>query len=107
MMETSEFYQSLTTLPVSYSWTVGDNKSITATKTRGKDRGSSVNPVTAVAQSKGLGTYGTNKRETLKAGKALGLSRTFASTAYDAATSVSNRGNAQVVRGKIRSALEI
>ena len=107
MMETSEFYQSLTTLPVSHSWTVGDNKSITAEKTRGKDRGSSVNPVTAVAQSKGLGTYGTNKRETLKAGKALGLSRAFASTAYDAATSVSNRGNAQVVRGKIRSALEI
>jgi hypothetical protein len=106
-MQTNEFYKSLTTLPVSYNWTVGTNKSITATKTRGKGRGEAFNPVTAVAQAQGLGTYGTNKRETLKAGRALGLTFTFVSTAYDAATSVSNRGNAQVVRGKIRSALEI
>ena len=106
-METKEFYQSLNTLPVSYSWSVSSNKNITATKTRGKGRGTDFNPVTAVAQEKKLGTYGTNKRETLKAGKALGLTRTFSSTAYDAATSVSNRGNAQVVRGKIRSALEL
>ena len=106
-MENNEFYQSLNVLPVSYDWTVGDNKSITATKTRGVARGTAFNPVTALAHTLGLGTYGTNKRETQKAGRALGLSRTFVSHVYDASTSVSNRGNAQVVRGKIRSALEI
>ena len=67
-MKTNEFYKSLTTLPVSYSWTVGTNKSITATKSRGKGRGEAFNPVTAVAQSQGLGTYGANNRETLNAG---------------------------------------
>ena len=88
-------------------WNVEDNKSIAAVKTRGPAKGKTFNPVTAVAHKLGLGTFGHTKRDTLKAGTAIGLPREFTSHVYDATTSVSNRGNAQVVRGKIRSALEI
>ena len=107
MMERSDFYCSLSKLPTTYNWNVEDNKSIAAVKTRGPAKGKTFNPVTAVAHKLGLGTFGHTKRDTLKAGTALGLPREFTSHVYDATTSVSNRGNAQVVRGKIRSALEI
>jgi len=106
-MERVDFYDSLATLPQSYSWQVGDNKIISAVKTRDPGKGNNFNPVTAVAHKLGHGTFGTTKRETLKAGTALGLPRQFTSHVYNATTGVSNRGNSQVVRGKIRSALEI
>jgi hypothetical protein len=84
-MESNEFYTALSKLPSSYSF----------------------NPVTAVAYRHTGEVYGTNKRETLKAGKALGLTREFTSHVYNATAGVSNRGNTQVVRGKIRSALGV
>ena len=105
-MESKEFYSSLSSLPKSYNFGLEDNK-ITGRTKRGSARGVTFNPVTAVAYRATGEVYGTNKRETLKAGKALGLTRQFTSHLYDATTSVSNRGNAQVVRGKIRSALGV
>ena len=107
MMERSDFYCSLSKLPRTYNWNVEDNKTIAAVKTRGPAKGKTFNPVTAIAHKSGLGIFGHTKRDTLKAGTALGLPREFTSHVYAATTSVSNRGNAQVVRGKIRSALEI
>ena len=106
-MERNDFYQALSAAPETFSWAVGDSNSIFATKTRGKGRGETYNPVTAVASYLGVGSFGSNKRETLKAGTALGLPRSFTETVYSASISASNRGNAQVVRGRIRSALEI
>ena len=105
-MESNEFYSTLSSLPSSYRFDV-EGKTITGQVTRGSARGATVNPVTAVAYRTTGEGYGTNKRETLKAGKALGLTREFTSHVYNATTGVSNRGNTQVVRGKIRSALEI
>tara|TARA_R100000008_G_scaffold18244_1_gene9136 strand:+ start:148 stop:465 length:318 start_codon:yes stop_codon:yes gene_type:complete len=105
-MESNEFYSTLSSLPSSYRFDV-EGKTITGQVTRGSARGATVNPVTAVAYRTTGEVYGTNKRETLKAGKALGLTREFTSHVYNATTGVSNRGNTQVVRGKIRSALEI
>lgn len=103
-MESNEFYSALTRLPNSYFSTEGE---LTGSIAGGQYRGETVNPVTAVAY-KATGTvYGTNKRETLRAGKDLGLNRHFTETVYNAITSVSNRGNTQVVRGKIRSALGV
>jgi hypothetical protein len=103
-MEQNEFYTALAKLPNSYFNTEGE---LTGSIAGGQYRGETVNPVTAVAY-KATGTvYGTNKRETLRAGKALGLNRLFAETVYNATTSVSNRGNTQVVRGKIKSALGV
>tara|TARA_B100001094_G_scaffold107687_2_gene103678 strand:- start:5488 stop:5799 length:312 start_codon:yes stop_codon:yes gene_type:complete len=103
-MESSEFYTALTRLPNSYFSTEGE---LTGSIAGGQHRGETVNPVTAVAYKTTGQVYGTNKRETLRAGKALGLTREFTSHVYNATTGVSNRGNTQVVRGKIRSALGV
>ena len=105
-MESSEFYSTLSALPKSYHFGVED-KRITGTTNRGSARGVTFNPVTVVAYRTTGEVYGTNKRETLKAGKALGLTREFTNHVYNATTGVSNRGNTQVVRGKIRSALGV
>ena len=105
-MESSEFYCALDSLPGSYSFDV-DGKAITGKTNRGSGRGVTFNPVTAVAYRSTGEVYGTNKRETLRAGKALGLTREFTSHVYNATAGVSNRGNSQVVRGKIRSALGV
>jgi hypothetical protein len=103
-MQQNEFYTALSKLPQTYFNTEGE---LTGLIAGGQYRGEVVNPVTAVAY-KATGTvYGTNKRETLRAGKALGLNRFFTETVYNATSSVSNRGNTQVVRGKIKSALGV
>ena len=103
-MESNEFYTALTRLPKSYFKTEGE---LTGSITGGQYRGETVNPVTAVAYKATGQVYGTNKRETLRAGKALGLQRYFTETVYNATTGGSNRGNTQVVRGKVRSALGV
>ena len=105
-MESREFYTTLASLPRSYNFGVQDN-TIVGSTTRGKGKGVTFNPVTVLAFRETGQVYGTNKRETLKAGRALGLTREFTNHVYDATTSKSNRGNAQVVRGKIRSALGV
>ena len=101
-MDSNDFYTALTRLPHSYFNTEGQ---LTGSIAGGQHRGETVNPITAVAYKATGQVYGTNKRETLRAGKALGLNRQFIETVYNATSAVSNRGNTQVVRGKIRSAL--
>lgn len=103
-MESSEFYYSLETLPSNYRFDVQD-KTIVGSVNRGPARGTTFNPITAVAFRQTGEVYGTNKRASQKAGRALGLDREFINHVYDATNGASNRGNAQVVRGKIRSAL--
>ena len=105
-MDSKEFYITLASLPASYHVGV-ENNSIVGTTNRGAARGVTFNPLTAVAYRLTGEVFGTNKRETQKAGKALGLTREFTNHVYDATTSVSNRGNAQVVRGKIKNALGV
>jgi hypothetical protein len=106
-MHSSEFYQQLSSLPQTYSWDIQGNQSIVGTGKRGKAKGLAFNPVTAVAHRQGHGEYATNKRDTIRAGRAIGLSKTFTENLYQATTNHSNRGHSQVVRGKLRSALEI
>jgi len=105
-MESNEFYSALSDLPQYYNFNV-DGSSITGQIQRGEYRGETVNPVTAVALRETGTVYGTNKRETQRAGRAIGLNSQFVNHVYNATTASSNRGNAQVVRGKIRNALEI
>jgi hypothetical protein len=100
-MESNDFYRALASLPKSYRFSITDNV-ITTTQS-----GQTLNPVTAVAYRKTGEIYGTNKRDTIRAGRALGLDKDFVNHVYNATTSVSNRGNTQVVRGKIRSALGV
>ena len=101
-MNRAEFYQTLNSLPKCYSWT-RNGKSLTAVKSRGISKGIVFNPVTAVAHRLGLGTFTNNKKSTLKAGTALGLPREFTSHIYDATQGLTNRGNTQVVRGRLLS----
>ena len=102
-----EFYDQLSDLPQSYGFGVDGSNQIIGQGKRGKAKGIRFTPVTAVAHRNGLGTYSSNKRDTLRAGKALGLTKTFTENLYQASTNHSNRGHSQVVRGRIRSALEI
>ena len=106
-MEISEFYTKLSQTSSTYDWEVSSSQKLTATGKRGKVKGASLNPVTAVAYKQGKGVFASNKRGTQQAGKALGLTKTFTENLYQATTNQSNRGHSQVVRGKIRSALEI
>ena len=106
-MQINEFYDTLSSVSSPYNWSVSNSQVITGTGRRGKVKGHSLNPVTAVAYRKGLGTFSSNKRDTLRAGKALGLTKTFTENVYQATTNYSNRGNSQVVRGRILSALEM
>lgn len=105
-MNTREFYSALSNLPQYYDFNLSGGN-ITGEVRRGKVKGLTVNPVTAVATRLTGDVYGTNKRETQRAARDIGLDRDFTNHIYNAATSVSNRGNTQVVRGKIRSALGV
>ena len=106
-MEICEFYSKLAQTSSTYGWEVSTSQSVTATGRRGKVKGMTLNPVTAVAYKLGKGVFAPTKRGTTQAGKALGLTKTFTENLYQATTNTSNRGHSQVVRGKIRSALEI
>jgi hypothetical protein len=101
MMDRQEFYDRLMLLGRKFRWGV-DNKRIHATM-----RGTRYNPVTALAQHMGHGTFQDNKKSTLKAGTALGLPRNFTNDLYDATVGSSNRGNTQVVRGHLRGTLGV
>lgn len=106
-MNSVEFYQNLSELPSTYQWQVDNNNRISAVGTRGNVKGFSFNPVTALAHRITGNVFGNNKKETLKAATAIGLKNTFTNQVYDATLGVSNRGFSQVLRGRIRSALEI
>ena len=83
-----------------YEWTYVNN-TLQAVVKRGKDKGLVCNPITAVARSMRLGVYPSTKRGTLRAAKSLGITEQLAL----AVLSRSNRGHAQIVRGKMLEAL--
>jgi hypothetical protein len=95
-MNQYEFLQALEGVASQYSWTYVSNRLVGVSK-RGTTKGLSFNPVTAVANSYGLGFYETTKRGTLRAGSKLGITEELATAVH----SQSNRGHAQIVRGKM------
>ena len=105
-MKTCEFFNKLENVVGSYRWNI-ENKSVIARIQSGYFRGNALNPITALAHKCGFGFFGNNKKDTISAGRLLGLSRHFSENVYEATNSHCNRGNVQVVRGKIRSALEV
>lgn len=98
------FYRTLSSLPKCYQWDT-QQKQIVATKTRGVSKGATFNPITAVAFRRGAGTFSNTRTGTVQAAKAIGLDSTFAKSVYDAVCAKSNRGNTQVLRGRILSRL--
>ena len=78
-----------------------------ATIKSGPNRGNTLNPVTALAHKSGFGFFNNNREDTVYAASLLGLPRKYARSIYSATIGSNNRGNSQVIRGKIRSALEL
>jgi hypothetical protein len=95
-MNQYEFLESLQNFSREYSWKYTQNR-LVGVGCRGKNRGRVFNPVTAVANSFGLGYFPNTKRGILSAAKALGITQELANSVY----SQSNRGHAQIVRGKM------
>jgi hypothetical protein len=105
-MKSTDFYSELKSLPTTFNWSISDSNTIIGDGRRHL-KGVTFNPITAIAYRITGNLYESNKRDTHRAGKAIGLSNEFVEHVYDATKSSYNRGNAQVVRGKIRSALGV
>jgi hypothetical protein len=101
-MNQTQFLNELSSVSNSYTWTYAGN-SLIGVACNGQDRGLSFNPITALARSQRFGTFPRTKRGTSAASRALGLSV----TTVDSILSSSNRGNAQVVRGRMLSTLGV
>lgn len=95
-MTQSEFLEKFTNVVSKYNWSY-ENNSIKGVVKRGNDRGVKVNPITAVARGFGYGSFPATKYGTMKAARKLGLTDSLAL----AVLSSSNRGHAQIIRGKM------
>lgn len=105
-MEMREFYSELQSLPRSFKWNVNEGQ-IVGQRTTGVGSGATLNPVTALASYKLKKSYGSTKRDMNRAGSELGLSRDFVDHIHNACVGANNRGFVQIVRGKLRAALDI
>ena len=105
-MTETQFLLSLSHTTKSYRWYLQGNK-IRGRARNGKTRGQVFDPVTAVARFTGHGTYGVNQRGRKAAGKATGLTTVLTTCVVNATEAKSNRGNGQVLRGRIRQVLGV
>ena len=105
-MTESQFLVALSHTTSAYRWSV-DNKNIVGTAKNGKTRGKKFDPITAVCRSTGKGTYASTCRGKSRAATKLGVTQTLAKNVSNATQATSNRGNGQVLRGKIRQVLGV
>ena len=101
-MTQTEFLSVVSGVKNSYKWTYVNNQLVGVAK-YGEDRGRTFNPVTALCRTLRAGVYPSTVNGTLSAAKALGLNEDLAR----AVVSQSNRGHAQIVRGKLLRALNV
>jgi hypothetical protein len=106
-MDINEFYDRLYSVGESYHWDVDTDNGITATIQSGVSKGTKLNPITALAHKARLGLFTNNKRDTIFAAHLLGIPRKFAENVYKASFARQNRGNAQVLRGRIKATLGV
>tara|TARA_B100000085_G_C18337571_1_gene428944 strand:- start:286 stop:603 length:318 start_codon:yes stop_codon:yes gene_type:complete len=105
-MTVRDFFGKLDNLAHAYHWDVA-NKRVVATIRSGPNKGFTLNPITALAHKSGYGLIENTRDGSELAGSLLGLTRKQTRNIYSATIGTHNRGNTQVVRGKIRSALEV
>ena len=105
-MTETQFLIALSQTTSAYKWGV-EGKTIVGTAKNGKTRGKKFDPVTGVCRSTGKGTYASTCKGKKKAASKLGLTSTFTTNVTSATTAKSNRGNYQVLRGKIRQVLDV
>jgi len=106
-MKVNDFFDRLYNIAHSYHWDLNDSNKVVAEIQSGPYRGVTLNPVTALAHKSGHGVIEDTRDGTEYAASLLGLSRKSARQLYSAILGTNNRGNTQVVRGRIRSALEV
>lgn len=95
-MTQSEFLEKFTSVLHKCEWSY-ENNLIKGVIKRGNDRGVKVNPVTIVARNFGYGKFPATQYGTMRAARKLGITDELAL----AILSSSNRGHAQIIRGKI------
>lgn len=105
-MNYRDFFDRLENVSGAYHWDINNNR-VVATIQSGFFKGWTLNPITALAHKSGLGFFYNTREDTEFAARLLGISRRLARNIYSATLGTYNRGNTQVVRGKIRSALEV
>ena len=105
-MTETQFLIALSQTTSAYKWSV-EGKTIVGTAKNGKTRGKKYDPVTAVCRSTGKGEYASTCRGKKQAATKLGLTSTLTTNVSSAAQAKSNRGNYQVLRGKIRQVLDV
>lgn len=105
-MSVNEFLDRIDNISASYHWDI-DQKKLVATIQSGPARGFQLNPLTALAHKSGFGFIENTREGAEFAASLLGISRRVARNVYSAVLGTYNRGNTQVLRGRIRSALEV
>tara|TARA_Y100000310_G_C20584036_1_gene764492 strand:- start:606 stop:923 length:318 start_codon:yes stop_codon:yes gene_type:complete len=105
-MSEIQFLLALQKTKKSYKWHLRGNK-IRGVARNGKDKGETFDPVTAVSRYTGKGTYEVTQRGRKRAGKSTGLSTTLTHSVIHATDAKNNRGNSQVLRGRIKQILDI
>jgi hypothetical protein len=105
-MNLHDVYDRLYNVSNAYHWNVS-NKKVVATIQSGPARGFQLNPLTALAHKSGFGFIENTREGAEFAASLLGIPRKVARSVYSAALGTYNRGNIQVLRGRIRSALEV
>ncbi len=105
-MNEIQFLLALQKTQKSYKWQLRGKK-IRGVARNGNDRGEIFDPVTAVSRYTGNGTYEVTQRGRTRAGKSTGLSTTLTHNVIHASDAKNNRGNSQVLRGRIKQILEL
>ena len=103
-MTETQFLITLAQTRKAYNWST-EGKTIVGVAKNGKARGKKYAPITAVCRYAWNGTNPSNKRGTNKAVKQLGMTPTLTKNVSNATQATSNRGNSQVLRGKIKQVL--
>jgi len=105
-MTETQFLVALSQTTDAYKWSV-TNKKIVGVARNGKTRGKNFDPVTAVCRSTGKGTYTSTCSGKRQAATKLGLTSVLAENVSSATQAKSNRGNYQVLRGRMRQVLGV
>ena len=105
-MTETQFLVALSQTTGAYKWSL-EGKTIVGTAKNGKTRGKKFDPMTAVCRSTGKGTYSSTCKGKKQAANKLGLTSTFTTNVSSATQAKSNRGNYQVLRGRIRQVLDV
>ena len=105
-MNISQLYDKLYNIAFAYHWDL-DDKKLVATIQSGPFKGFTLNPITALAHKAGFGFFRNTREDTEFAASLIGIPRKVARKIYSATLGTYNRGDTQVVRGRIRNALGV